>query len=68
MAHHQAFSKATGIQVYFAHSHSPREQGINKNPNGLLRRTLGHDHQPCCTCGLNVPSHGLVSIKPALAI
>jgi IS30 family transposase len=40
MAHHQARSQATGIQVYFAHPYSPWERGINENTNGTLRRTL----------------------------
>jgi IS30 family transposase len=40
MAHHQALSQATWIQVYFVHSYSPWERGINENTNGLLRRTL----------------------------
>jgi len=40
MAHHQALSKATGIQVYFAHPYSPWERGIHENTNGLLRRDL----------------------------
>ncbi len=40
MAHHQALSKATGIQVFFAHPYSPWERGINENTNGLLRRDL----------------------------
>jgi IS30 family transposase len=40
MAHHQALPQATGIKVYFAHPCSLREQGINENTNGLLRRML----------------------------
>jgi len=40
MAHHQALSQSTGIQVFFAHPYSPWERGINENTNGLLRRVL----------------------------
>ena len=38
MAHHTHVSRQTGMQVYFAHPHSPWERGINENTNGLLRR------------------------------
>ena len=38
MAHHEHLSRQTGMQVYFAHPHSPWERGINENTNGLVRR------------------------------
>lgn len=46
MAHHQALSKATGIQVYFAHPYSPWERSIHENTNGLLRRDLPKARAP----------------------
>ena len=37
MAAHQHLTHITGMQVDFAHPHSPWERGINENTNGLLR-------------------------------
>ena len=40
MAHHAHLSRQTGMEVFFAHPHSPWERGINENTNGLLRKYL----------------------------
>ncbi len=40
MAHHAHLARQTGMEVFFAHPHSPWERGINENTNGLLRKYL----------------------------
>jgi IS30 family transposase len=35
---HEAFSQATGVDVYFAHPYHSWERSTNRNTNGLIRR------------------------------
>ena len=51
MARHQRLTAATGIDVFFAHPHSPWERDTNENTNRLVRRYLPKgtpitSHQP----------------------
>lgn len=40
MRHHKRLTQKTGVEVYFAHPHTPWERGISENTNGLLRQYL----------------------------
>ena len=40
MARHQRLTPDTGVDVFFAHPHSPWERGTNENTNRLIRRYL----------------------------
>ncbi len=38
MANQQSMAQATGMRIFFADQHSPRQRGSNENTNGLLRK------------------------------
>ena len=51
MARHQRLTPGTGVEVFFAHPHSPWERGTNENTNRRIRRYLPKgtpitSHQP----------------------
>ena len=51
MARHQRLTRDTGVDVFFAHPHSPWKRGTNENTNRLIRRYLPKEppitsHQP----------------------
>jgi transposase, IS30 family len=41
MALHETLTKTVGIDVYFAHPHSPWERPTNEHTNGIIRRYVG---------------------------
>jgi transposase, IS30 family len=75
MAAHSLLTQNTGVQVYFAHPHSPWECGINENTNGLLRQYFpkgsdlsvhSHEHLDAVAWRLNTsPRKSLAWMCPA---
>ena len=72
MAQHERLSEITGVAVYFADPHSPRQRGINENTNGLLRQysakgsdlsAFSHDELDAVACQLNTRSRKSLNFK-----
>ena len=40
MREHKRLTEMTGVSMFFADPHSPRQRGSNENTNGLLREYL----------------------------
>jgi transposase, IS30 family len=62
MAHHAAFTVATGCPVYFCDPHSPWQRGSNENTNGLLRQYFPKgrfDFRTIDQAGLDAVAHEL---------
>ena len=56
MARHQRLTQDTGVEVFFAHPHSPWERGTNENTNRLIRRYLPKGTPITSTSPTSTPS------------
>ena len=56
MARHQRLTQDTGVEVFFAHPHSPWERGTNENTNRLIRRYLPKEPPSPATSPTSTPS------------
>jgi len=70
MAHHAAFTVATGCPVYFCDPHSPWQRGSNENTNGLLRQYFPKgvfDFRTIDQAGLDAVAHEL-NTRPRMTL